>query len=80
MMAEEENADCTSPQKHIKNISTRGANLTENNFETGRKTLVQRRLQERHTQNWVGREEKRSVQDSQPIRGNTEESGFGDSP
>ena len=75
-MVEEEDADCTSSQKHIKNISTRGANLTENNFETGRKTLVQQRFQERYTHNSEGREERDQFRTHNPSEGTQKNLGL----
>lgn len=37
----------TSPYKHIRNASTRGTILTENQLETGKRSPTQPKLQER---------------------------------
>lgn len=50
--------DLTSPHKHIKNIAACGITLTENQLETGRRSLIQSKLQETSLGNRVGQKKK----------------------
>ena len=74
-MAEQEDAELTSPHKHIKSTSTCGAILTENKLETGKKTIMQPRLYRNiHTES--GRKGREEIgEGSVPLGGDTEEEG-----
>lgn len=50
--------ELTSPEKNIKNTSNCGTILIENQLETGRRSLIQTKLQERSPRYWGGWEEK----------------------
>ena len=67
--------ELTSLHKHVKVTSTCKAILTENKQETGRKTLLQLRLQI-STRSQVGREEKQAGQDPLPYEGTQEKRGI----
>ena len=59
----------TSQHKHIKNTSTCITIPTENILETGRRTPIQPRLQERFPGNWVGWGKKSTGSRSVPLEG-----------
>ena len=68
--------ELTSPHKHIKNTSTRGKILMENYLETGRRTPIQPKLQERFPHNWVRMEKMHRVGTSTPGRDLKEKEGL----
>ena len=57
-VTEQEDAELTSFHKHIKNISTLGAIITENKLVTGRKLFYNQDSKERSTRSQVGKKEK----------------------
>ena len=57
-MADQEDVELTSPHKHIKNTSTCGTVLTENQLKASRRSLIQPKLKERFPHNWVGQKKK----------------------
>jgi len=64
--------ELTFPHKHIKNTSPCGTLFTENQLETGRRS-IQPKLQDRSPRNWIVWGKKASGQDWCPWEGSLRE-------
>ena len=71
-MAEQQNEELTSPHKHIKNTSTYGTILKENQLKTGRRSPIHSKLQERSPPGRMG-EKKALGQKQSPWEGSVKE-------